>query len=196
MGSALIIVDVQNDFCEGGALPVAGGAQVARDVSQYVADFGYAYDKIVATRDWHWPEPDDNGGHFALDGDPDFVNTWPVHCVANTPGAEYSPYLVLPRGGVHHVYKGRGRPDYSAFQGANQHGNSLTDILKDTLVVDIVGLATDFCVAQTAIDAAKLGIVTWVMLDYTAAVGTKTLLAAVGAMTKAGVRMAGGKTHG
>ncbi len=113
MTRALFIVDVQNDFTEGGALAVAGGDAVAAGVSAYLAAHAGDYDVIVASRDWHDPDSD-NGGHIALGGEPDFVDTWPVHCVAATPGADYDPGLdtaaITP-----HVTKGQGRPAYSLF---------------------------------------------------------------------------------
>src|SRR5918994_1300480 len=105
---ALIVVDVQNDFCEGGALAVDGGSAVARAVTGYLADQADRYAMVVATRDWHAPLPDTNAGHFAVDAPPDFVTTWPVHCVAGTAGAEYHPALTLPPGTVH-VRKGQSR---------------------------------------------------------------------------------------
>ena len=92
MSRALLIVDVQNDFTEGGALAVAGGDDVASAVSDFLALHASEYDVIVASRDWHDAEGD-NGGHFATDAAPDFAGTWPVHCVAGTEGAEYHPAL-------------------------------------------------------------------------------------------------------
>ncbi|MCR2828585.1 isochorismatase family protein, partial [Microbacterium sp. zg.Y909] len=86
MGKALFIVDVQNDFTEGGALGVAGGDAVAVAISRHLAASADQYALIVASRDWHDADGD-NGGHFAA-GEPDFVDTWPVHCVAGTEGAE------------------------------------------------------------------------------------------------------------
>ena len=116
MGRALVVVDVQNDFCEGGALAVAGGAAVAAGVSAFLDRAGAGYDVVVATADWHEPLPDDNAGHFAVGTDPDYVATWPEHCVRDTPGAAYHPALRLPEG-VLHVRKGQGRQDYSGFEG-------------------------------------------------------------------------------
>ena len=106
MNTALIVVDVQNDFCEGGSLAVAGGAAVAARISDHLRRHGDRYDTVVATRDWHAPLHDTNDGHFAAPGDePDYVTTWPVHCVAGTPGADYHPALELPERTVH-VVKG------------------------------------------------------------------------------------------
>ena len=115
--TALIVVDVQNDFCEGGALAVGGGAEGRPGESPaYLAARADAYAVVVATRDWHAPLPDTNDGHFAVDGEPDYVTTWPVHCVAGTPGAEYHPPGPACAGAVH-VGKGQGRQDYSGFAG-------------------------------------------------------------------------------
>ena len=180
MRTALIVVDVQNDFCEGGTLAVAGGAAVARRISDYLARTGARYDTVVATRDWHAPLPDTNDGHFAADGDPDYVSTWPVHCVAGTPGADYHPDLTLPERTVH-VVKGESRQDYSGFQGRIvdpvDGRERLADLLMERNIahVDVVGIATDFCVKATALDARRNGPTTVAVLtDLTAAVGAAT----------------------
>jgi nicotinamidase/pyrazinamidase len=186
--TALIVVDVQNDFCEGGALAVEGGIDVAREIGEYVQEYGDTYDLIVATHDWHQKPPNDNGGHFALEGDPDFVNSWPVHCVQGTSGAELHPALHLPLRTVD-IYKGVGRPDYSGFQGRTDAGESLFELLTRTEIfnVDVVGIATDFCVKATAIDARKYGRSVCVLTDMTAAVSKETLLNAVGVMGEWGI---------
>ncbi|MBO0899401.1 isochorismatase family protein [Cellulomonas sp. zg-ZUI22] len=180
MRTALIVVDVQNDFCEGGALAVTGGAAVAKQISDYLARTGDRYDTVVATRDWHAPLPDTNDGHFATDGDPDYVSTWPVHCVAGTPGADYHPDLVLPERTVH-VVKGESRQDYSGFQGRIvdpvDGRERLADLLMERNIahVDVVGIATDFCVRATALDARRHGPTTVAVLtDLTAAVSAAT----------------------
>jgi nicotinamidase/pyrazinamidase len=186
---ALLIVDVQNDFCEGGALAVSGGNAVARDVSTYLRDHADRYATVVATRDWHAPLPDTNDGHFAVGAEPDYVATWPVHCVAGTPGADYHPDLHLPQGAVH-VRKGQGRQDYSGFEGEVVGSDST---LADTLTaagvtqVDVVGLATDHCVAATASDAHAAGFGATVLLDLTAAVAAPTTLRAVARLAQEGV---------
>ena len=127
----------------------------------------------MATRDWHAPLPDTNDGHFAVGAEPDYVTTWPVHCVAGTPGAAYHPDLELPARTVH-VRKGQGRQDYSGFEGevVGTDGASLADVLTAAGVtdVDVVGLATDHCVAATASDARAAGFAATVLLDLTAAV--------------------------
>ncbi len=167
---ALIVVDVQNDFCEGGSLAVEGGGQVARDVSDLLAG-DHGYDVVVATRDWHAPDGD-NGGHFGAE--PNFRDVWPPHCVIGTEGAEFHPDLVLPEGTVL-VHKGRGEPAYSGFEGTAEDGRPLADVLADHGVedVDVVGLAYDFCVAQTALDADRRGAYrrVRVLRDWTAPVG-------------------------
>lgn len=155
MNRALLVVDVQNDFTEGGALPCDGGATTARKITQFVTGNSELYSLIVASRDWHEPTGD-NGGHFS--SDPDFVDTWPPHCVAGSDGAEYHPELDVSRISVH-VRKGQGRPAYSAFEGVTDEGRSLSDVLRDAQIdaVDIVGIATDHCVLATARDAIELG---------------------------------------
>lgn len=120
-GTMLIIVDVQNDFCEGGALAVAGGRRVAAALAQYVRDRGEVYDRILVTQDWHRPGSD-NGGHFAVPPqEPDYEESWPVHCVAGTPGAALHPQirdLVEELGErIEIVHKGYGEPAYSALEG-------------------------------------------------------------------------------
>ncbi|HEY0118456.1 MAG TPA: isochorismatase family protein [Cellulomonas sp.] len=184
MGRGLVVVDVQVDFCEGGALAVAGGARVAAQVSQYLAEHADAYDVVVATADWHEPLPDTNDGHFAV-GEPDYVTTWPVHCVRDTAGAAYHPDLHLPAGTVH-VRKGQGRQDYSGFQGTVVDPpvgapTTLAATLRERGVsaVDVVGLATDHCVAATALDARDAGLGVRVLTDLTAGVAVRTTIDAL-----------------
>jgi nicotinamidase/pyrazinamidase len=173
---ALLIVDVQNDFCEGGSLPVMGGAVIAARITQYMNTNRDRYKLVVASRDWH-DAGNDNGGHFAAsDEEPDYAVTWPVHCVAGTPGAEYHPALDASPVDVH-VVKGMGMPAYSMFQGVEESsGRDLSQLLKEAGVddVDIVGIATDYCVAQTALDALKLGLGTRVLAELTAGVAPET----------------------
>jgi len=157
MARALLVVDVQNDFTEGGALGVTGGAALAERITAFLGRHADEYDLIVASRDWHHGD-DDNGGHFAGPEGPDYVDTWPVHCVAGTPGAEYHPDLDTSVLDVH-VFKGRGRPDYSAFQASTEDGTTLPDLLAERRVttVDVVGIATDHCVRASALDARAAG---------------------------------------
>lgn len=169
--TALLVVDVQNDFCEGGALAVTGGNAVAEKVRSHLAESDYAL--VVASRDWHDPESS-NGGHFAPEGsNPDYATTWPHHCVAGTEGAQY--HEALPQELIDvHVIKGMGEPAYSAFEGVSDDPQrwGLADILHERGVtaVEIVGLAKDFCVHATALDAARLGFDTVVLDALTASV--------------------------
>lgn len=194
MSTALIVVDVQNDFCEGGSLAVTGGARVAADISAYLAANADDYTLVVATRDWHAPLPDTNDGHFAADGEePDYVRTWPVHCVAHTPGAEYHPDLDLPADRLVEVVKGESRQDYSGFQGRilgpGPEDADLADTLRSHGVdrVDVVGLATDYCVRATALDAHDAGFGVRVLTDLVAGVAHDSSVAALDELAASGV---------
>ncbi|MBT2500909.1 isochorismatase family protein [Agromyces sp. ISL-38] len=158
MARALFIIDVQNDFTEGGALGVEGGAAVAAGVTELLDRHRGEYQLVVASRDWHSAEGD-NGGHFAVDREPDFVETWPVHCVAGTDGAEYHPALSVDQVDVH-IRKGQGVPAYSIFEGTDDDGASMSDVLTDRGItdVDVVGLATDYCVRASGLDALVAGV--------------------------------------
>ncbi len=170
----LLIVDIQNDFTEGGALGVSGGAQVAKDVSTYLASHADDYDLVLASRDWHDAD-NDNGGHFAVDALPNFVDTWPVHCVAGTAGAEYHPDLDTSRVDVH-IKKGQGEPSYSMFEGVSDDGKTVAEILDEHGIteVDVVGIATDHCVRASALDALGVGQKVTVLTDLIAAVAPDT----------------------
>ena len=187
MTRALLVVDVQNDFCEGGSLAVAGGAAVAAAVSRLLASpEAEGYRHVVATRDHHV----DPGEHFAQQ--PDFVDTWPAHCVADTPGARLHPHLSTDR--IEVVFdKGEYAAAYSGFEGRSPEGESLTDWLRrhDVGSVDIVGIATDHCVRATALDAAAEGFGTRVLLGLTAGVAEATTQAALAEMAAAGVTLVG-----
>ncbi len=166
MTRALIVVDVQNDFCEGGSLAIAGGAAVAEAIDDLLAEV-HGYDVVVATRDHHI----DPGAHFS--DDPDFVDTWPPHCVVGTSGVEFHPNLGF-RDFDAVFDKGEYSAAYSGFEGAD-HGKddiSLEDFLKerDVTEVDVCGLATDHCVQATTRDAFEAGFDTTVLLGLTAAV--------------------------
>ena len=190
---ALLVVDVQNDFCEGGALAVTGGAAVAHRITDYIRSHADDYAAIIASRDWH-DAGNDNGGHFAPKGvAPDFVTTWPVHCVAETLGAQYHPALALPSGTIH-VKKGQGMPSYSMFEGLSDRGLSVEAILRDAGVasVDVVGIATDHCVRATSLDARRAGFDVRVRSDLVAAVSVETGLQAFAQMTEAGVDFVSG----
>ena len=145
---ALIIVDVQNDFCEGGSLAVAGGTAVARAISGLLAD-GPGYAHVVATKDFHI----DPGGHFS--DHPDYVVSWPPHCTPGTPGADFHPDLDTTA--IEAVFrKGQHAAAYSGFEGADADGVPLAAWLRDQGVtaIDIAGLTADYCVRATATDAA------------------------------------------
>jgi len=184
----LLVVDVQNDFCEGGALGVDGGARVASGITDHIEAHGSDYAVVVASRDWHDAD-NDNGGHFAMDGEePNFLTTWPVHCVAGTTGAEYHPDLTLPDHTIH-VKKGQGMPSYSMFEGQSDDGQSVAEILTNAGVteVDVVGIATDHCVRASALDAKAAGFAVRVINDLVAAVTPDTERTARGEMAEAGV---------
>jgi nicotinamidase/pyrazinamidase len=184
---ALFVIDVQNDFTEGGALPVQGGAAVAAGVTDYLRTHPDDYDVVFASRDWHHGD-DDNGGHFAAPGaEPDFVDTWPRHCVGGEPGADYHPALDTTLIDVH-VRKGQGRPAYSIFEGTTEAGGSLTDALDDLGVtdVDVVGLATDHCVRASALDAIAAGRHVRVLTDLVAGVAPAPSEAALTELAAAG----------
>ncbi|BBX19647.1 nicotinamidase [Mycolicibacterium duvalii] len=180
---ALIIVDVQNDFCEGGSLAVAGGAAVAHAVNDLLAGpSGRRYRHVVATKDFHI----DPGSHFS--DDPDFVDSWPPHCVAGSAGADFHPDLdVAPIEAV--FAKGHYSAAYSGFEGTDDSGATLADWLRAHHVdaVDVVGIATDYCVRATAADAATAGFTTRVLLDLTAGVSPTSTADAVESLRAAGV---------
>ena len=188
MVRGLLVVDVQSDFCEGGALGVAGGTQVAARITNFIAAQASDYAAIVASKDWHDAD-NDNGGHFAPEGEaPNFVTTWPVHCVAGTTGAEYHPELTLPDHTLH-VKKGQGVPSYSMFEGRSDDGQSVEEILRSVGVteVDVVGIATDHCVRASALDARGAGFQVRVLNDLIAAVSPDTERSARTEMIEAGV---------
>jgi nicotinamidase/pyrazinamidase len=181
---ALVIVDVQNDFCEGGSLEVVGGQSVARAISEYLAT-PRGYHHIVATKDFHV----DPGDHFS--DHPDFAATWPPHCVVGSPGADFHPEF--DHSAVEAVFtKGRYEAAYSGFEGTDESGTSLADWLRrrDVDEIDIAGIATDYCVLATATDGVAAGFETRVLLDLTAGVSPTTAAEAVEEMRAAGVRIA------
>jgi len=184
---ALFIIDVQNDFTEGGALAVSGGAAVAGRISSLLAAESAHYDQIFASRDWH-DASGNNGGHFALDAAPDYVSTWPVHCVADTVGSEYHAQLDTTEVDVH-VRKGQGKPAYSIFEGTTEAGASVIDVLDELGItdIDVVGIATDYCVRASALDAIAAGRGVRVLTDYIAGVAPESSAAALDELRAAGV---------
>jgi len=188
---ALIIVDVQNDFCEGGSLAVAGGAAVARAISGLLAGGGAGYDHVVATKDFHV----DPGSHFS--DHPDYADSWPPHCVAGTTGADFHPNL--DTAAVEAVFrKGAHAAAYSGFEGFDDAGTPLADWLRGRSVdqVDVVGIATDYCVHATAADAARMGFPTRVLLDLTAGVAPESTAKAIEDLRAAGVSLTGTPARG
>src|SRR4051794_29974544 len=182
MTRALVVVDVQNDFCEGGSLAVAGGAAVAAAITERLRAGGW--DHVVATRDHHV----DPGGHFAEH--PDFLETWPAHCVVGTGGVELHPNL--DRGPIEAVFdKGEYAAAYSGFEG-RADGVPLADWLRGDGgdAVDVVGIATDHCVRAPALDAVAAGFAPRVLLPLTAGVAEASTEAALGQLRTAGVELA------
>lgn len=183
MASAIIVVDLQNDFCEGGSLAVAGGVEVARGVTARLGEG--RFDHAVATRDHHI----DPGAHFS--GAPDYVDSWPPHCVVGTSGVALYPDFDTTR--IEVVFdKGEYAAAYSGFE-AVSGGTPLADWLRERGVdaVEVMGIATDHCVRATALDAARLGFATTVRLDLTAGVAAPTVETALAALRQAGVTLLG-----
>lgn len=187
-GRALLIVDVQNDFCEGGSLAVSGGAEVARRITGYLNEHAADYAIIVATRDWH----EDPGAHFS--DAPDYQNSWPPHCVAGTVGAQFHPEFDVSRVSAV-VSKGRHSAAYSGFEG-DDAGEDLESILAESRVraVDVCGLATDYCVRATALDAVRRGLDARVLLELCAGVRAASIPEVVSELRVAGVEVDGSET--
>jgi nicotinamidase/pyrazinamidase len=188
MPSALLVIDVQNDFCEGGALAVSGGAAVAGKISKFLE--ASQYDLVIASRDWHNPIGN-NSGHFADIGtEPNYKSTWPVHCVADTDGAAYHPNLNTELLGEH-IFKGQGENGYSIFEGVTSSGQSFAELLKTHQIdeVDVVGIATDHCVLASALDSKNYGLRVRVISSLTAGVSEVTTEAAIDRMIDSGIEV-------
>ena len=214
LANAMIVVDVQNDFTPGGSLAVEGGDEVARRIHDYVQKFGDDYKLVVATLDWHpdsftWPD----FPHFS--DNPDYVDTWPVHCVHDTDGAAWHQNLYATAKNAQSwadpwppqadqiefdlaFYKGQMAPAYSGFEGTSPGasfdppiGWTLNAYLKDKNIghVDVVGLATDYCVKATALDAVKAGYDTSVLLIMCAGVHPDSTEQAIKDMVAAGIHV-------
>jgi nicotinamidase/pyrazinamidase len=190
MAKALIVVDVQNDFCEGGSLAVAGGAEIAFKIGGLLHKWQETeveereYDVVVATQDHHI-EP---GEHFSTD--PDFVDSWPEHCVVGTDGAAFHPNLDPQP--FHAIFrKGQHAAAYSGFEGKDPDGVSLADWLRqhDVTSVDVCGIATDYCVRATALDAKREGFETRVLTSLVAGVAEDSTQRAFEAMAAAEVTL-------
>ena len=190
MSKAFFIIDVQNDFCEGGALACSGGARVAAGISAFLKSEAQHYDYVIASRDWHDAD-NDNGGHFAHRGeDPDFVNTWPVHCVAGSSGGEYHSNLDLSQIDFH-IQKGQGKPAYSIFEGTTPEGETLAALLSRLGIteVEIGGIATDYCVLASALDAKESGFKVAVRADLCAAVAAESSVNALGLLKASSIEV-------
>jgi len=190
MSKALLIIDVQNDFCEGGALACQGGAAVAKKITEFITANKNSYSKVIGSRDWHTPN-DSNGGHFPMDGSsPDFVNTWPLHCIAESEGAQYHPNLDASLIDIH-IKKGQGANGYSIFDGIDDHGRKFAEVLSSEGIteVDVVGIATDYCVRASSLDSVNHGLVTRVISSLTAGVDQKSTELAIDELVDAGVRV-------
>ncbi|HEY3003991.1 MAG TPA: isochorismatase family protein [Kribbellaceae bacterium] len=192
MSRALIVVDVQNDFCEGGSLAVTGGADVAFRIGDLLHKWQQAdaddrtYAHVVATRDHHI----DPGDHFS--DDPDFEHSWPPHCVVGTDGVSFHPNLdPQPFDAI--FDKGEYAAAYSGFEGKTHDGTRLADWLRAHGVtsVDVCGIATDYCVRATALDAVRSGFSTAVLTDLVAGVARVTTERALAELAGAGVRVVG-----
>ena len=170
MRTALIVVDVQNDFCEGGNLAVEGGAGVARRITEHLAEHGDSYDAVVATADWHI----DPGSHWS--DEPDYRDSWPVHCEAGTIGAEFHPGLAGALDHVQAVFrKGEYDAAYSGFEGVTEDDGrkvTLQEWLAEHQIeaAEVCGIATDYCVRATALNASAAGLSTTVLTHLTAGV--------------------------
>jgi nicotinamidase/pyrazinamidase len=191
MTRALIVVDVQNDFCEGGSLPVEGGARVAAEIGGLLHhwvrrdDQAPAFDVVVASKDHHI----DPGHHWSRE--PDYVDSWPVHCQVGTDGEAFHPNLdPQPFDAI--FLKGDHEAAYSAFEGATVDGDGLAEWLRSHRVdeVDICGIATDHCVRATALDAAAAGFRTTVIEALCAGVAPETTEQALAEMRGAGIALA------
>ncbi|QSB05889.1 isochorismatase family protein [Natronoglycomyces albus] len=184
-GRALIVVDVQKDFCEGGSLAVTGGGNVALAIKEFIAENEGRWDHVVATRDYHI----DPGSHFSEN--PDFVDSWPPHCVVGTEGAQFHPNFD-PRVASAIFDKGAYEAAYSGFEGHSGE-EELASWLRGNGIntVEVVGLATDHCVRATAVDAAREGFTTSVLLNLTAGVNPDTIASALAQMRHEGVELQG-----
>jgi nicotinamidase/pyrazinamidase len=179
---AIIVVDPQPDFFEGGPLSIQGATKTAEKIATYLDNRSTEYSMKIVTQDWHF----DPGRHWSAD--PDFVTTWPVHCAANTSGAAIHPSLGAQRWDAV-IRKGQHDGAYSGFEGVSEDGSTLTDLLSSKSIdtVTIVGFATDHCVMATALDARARGLRVNVILELCAGVEAQTTHDAISAMTKAGV---------
>jgi len=186
--NALLVVDVQVDFVEGGSLGVKGGLAVAAMIARHVRHFKHVYQFVVASRDYHESAPEHISDH------PDFINTWPPHCMVGTPGAAFVPTiqnLVREKYIQVVVLKGRNAAAYSAFDGVDTRGHKLLDVLKEQRIdhIDVCGIATDYCVRASALDARKNQFQVRVLVNLCAAVNEATGVQALEEMKAAGCQL-------
>jgi len=190
MAKALLVIDVQVDFCEGGVLACAGGAVTAKLITEHLQKHKSDYDYVIASRDWHTPNHE-NGGHFAKSGEsPDFKTSWPAHCVANEAGSDYHPNLDTSLIDIH-IKKGQGAHGYSIFEGIDETGISFTDLVTSLQIteVEVVGIATDYCVRASSLDAKKLGLSVRVITGLTAGVAQDSTENAIDQMVDEGIEV-------
>ena len=183
-GRAIIVVDPQPDFFEGGALPIAGATRTAERIAEFLRDRRDGFSMTVVTQDWHV-----NPGDHWSDA-PNFETTWPVHCAANSSGATVHASLADQPWDVV-IRKGQHEGAYSGFEGSSDDGSALSDVLTSAGIttVAVVGFATDHCVKATALDARQLGFDVHVILDLCVGVDPETTKDAIKVMASAGVSM-------
>lgn len=188
MAKALLVIDVQVDFCESGALACDGGALAAKRISEYLKTSKSNYDFVIASRDWHTPG-DSNGGHFPpAEVAPDLVNNWPLHCIAGEKGAEYHENFDSSLVDIH-IKKGQGSHGYSIFDGTTEDGEEFSKLIQRLGInsVDVVGIATDYCVRASSIDSKHAGLDVRVITSLTAGVAQSSIEAAIDEMVDLGI---------
>lgn len=197
---ALLVVDVQADFCEGGALAVQGGNDAAKRVADMVRDNPRTYNYVIASQDWHDAPPSSNMGHFALPpAQPNYATSWPVHCVRETEGAQLHDEIldVFKRGLIDFlVRKGTGCHSYSAFEGAvagARREQPLLAVLRTYGItdIDVCGIATDYCVRATVLDSLGLQFKTRVLSELCAGVNPMNSAIAMEEMSDRGAYIVG-----
>jgi nicotinamidase/pyrazinamidase len=190
MTKALLVIDVQVDFCEGGVLACAGGAITAKRITEHLKNNKNDYDYVIASRDWHKAN-DANGGHFAAkDESPDFKTSWPEHCVEDELGSQYHANLDTSLIDIH-IKKGQGANGYSIFEGVDDSGTSFPDLVNELQItqVDVAGIATDYCVLASSMDAKKFGLVVRVITGLTAGVSQGSTENAIDDMIDEGIEV-------
>ena len=188
MRNALLAVDLQADFVQGGNLPVPNGMQVCAMIARHIRHFKTEYQLVLASRDYH----EDPGDHFS--STPDYLTTWPPHCVIGTPGAAFVPpvaNLVREKLVAVVISKGRTSAAYSAFDGVDARAHPLLDVLKEARIdhLDVCGIATDYCVRQSALDGRANGFQVRVLVNLCAAVNEATGQQALDEMKAAGCQL-------